>query len=438
MTRDDALHTYQWDAEGRMVSIDNGSTARYVYNALGQRVEKQLGSAYTEMVYDAFGSMTGTNNRSSWLAYFAPSGGVKYQDNKTYFLHGNLLGSTSFVTDEAATPIQKTIYYPYGQLWASAGTTKDSRFASMDPRDDTETGNDPTLFRMYNSRFYRWMSPDPLAGDITDPQSLNRYAYVSNNPATLTDPLGLCGEPGGLACDPPPIQTPASEGSRWYACMSASPWCPNGLYDTSPFAVDPSDPCSTWMQTNASCQQMPGLYNNGQPIYNGGGGFDSPWPIDTGYGPIQPLPPGQLLGLLLPEAPEECEFGACGGPTWNPFVSDVSVVNGNFTMYATVWELMELPLNLAALRNAGRIAAPVASPAAPLVWYGGSAAVAASGASLSLALEGLEIWAMAHPDQWVWIIRFGGAALNGGPLTSWPAVLGQLGRKGWNWWWNWW
>jgi hypothetical protein len=37
------------------------------------------------------------------------------------------------------------------------------------------------------------MSPDPLGGDITNPQSLNRYAYVMNNPTTLTDPLGLQG-----------------------------------------------------------------------------------------------------------------------------------------------------------------------------------------------------------------------------------------------------
>ncbi len=35
------------------------------------------------------------------------------------------------------------------------------------------------------------MTPDPIAGSIADPQSLNRYAYVRNDPANLVDPLGM-------------------------------------------------------------------------------------------------------------------------------------------------------------------------------------------------------------------------------------------------------
>ncbi len=35
------------------------------------------------------------------------------------------------------------------------------------------------------------MTADPLGGNVTDPQSLNRYAYATNRPATLVDPSGM-------------------------------------------------------------------------------------------------------------------------------------------------------------------------------------------------------------------------------------------------------
>ncbi len=38
-------------------------------------------------------------------------------------------------------------------------------------------------------------SPDPLAGRLPSPQSLNRYAYVLNDPVNLIDPLGLDDDP---------------------------------------------------------------------------------------------------------------------------------------------------------------------------------------------------------------------------------------------------
>jgi len=112
-----------------------------------------------------------------------------WQGNTNYFVHPNALGSNFFLTNYASSTTEKVLFYPWGQRWATAGTLTDERFASMQQR-DAETGNDPTLFRMYESRLYRWLSPDPVAGDVFDPQSLNRYAYVLNNPTTLTDPSG--------------------------------------------------------------------------------------------------------------------------------------------------------------------------------------------------------------------------------------------------------
>src|SRR5579871_3881830 len=52
----------------------------------------------------------------------------------------------------------------------------------------------PTWFRQYSPLQGRWITPDPAdlaAVDLTNPQSLNRYAYVGNNPTTFIDPTGL-------------------------------------------------------------------------------------------------------------------------------------------------------------------------------------------------------------------------------------------------------
>lgn len=63
-------------------------------------------------------------------------------------------------------------------------------FASLQLYDTSTDGYVPP-FRYYVPEKGRWLTPDPLAGDITNPQSLNRYAYVMNNPTNFVDPLGL-------------------------------------------------------------------------------------------------------------------------------------------------------------------------------------------------------------------------------------------------------
>ena len=60
------------------------------------------------------------------------------------------------------------------------------------------------LFREQTPVQGRWLSPDPAglaAADPANPQSWNRYAYVTNNPLVRTDPLGSEGEDDG-GCEP--------------------------------------------------------------------------------------------------------------------------------------------------------------------------------------------------------------------------------------------
>ena len=62
---------------------------------------------------------------------------------------------------------------------------------------DAETGNDYFGARYFNSGMGRWLSPDWSAkvapvpyAKLDDPQTLNLYAYVGNNPMTRFDPDG--------------------------------------------------------------------------------------------------------------------------------------------------------------------------------------------------------------------------------------------------------
>lgn len=62
---------------------------------------------------------------------------------------------------------------------------------------DTETDLDFAEARMHNFSLGRFTSPDLFAGKRSSPQTLNRYAYVRNNPLNLIDPSGLCGTTAG-------------------------------------------------------------------------------------------------------------------------------------------------------------------------------------------------------------------------------------------------
>jgi len=64
---------------------------------------------------------------------------------------------------------------------------------------DTESGNDYMFARYYNSATGRFLSPDWSAkvqpvpyAKLGDPQSLNLYSYVRNNPLSRNDPDGHC------------------------------------------------------------------------------------------------------------------------------------------------------------------------------------------------------------------------------------------------------
>ena len=122
---------------------------------------------------------------------------------ETQYYHYDGRGSMVMQMNEAGQNEIEQLDYPWGQSWESyiLGQQGYGDFASME-EGGASGGLDLTPNRAYGSTQGRWLSPDPMGGDLTNPQSLNRYAYVLNNPMSLVDPEGL--GPNGPDCSEHP------------------------------------------------------------------------------------------------------------------------------------------------------------------------------------------------------------------------------------------
>jgi RHS repeat-associated protein len=201
----DTFHSYTYDADGNLLTVDGGSTAQYVYDALNHRVKTQDASGTNEYLYDLAGRRI-----STWVASsnFGSEGRIYWgnqqlafrsSDGTTYFDHQDWTATERVRTNYAGSTAALYASFAFGDrsyafdiLNPSSGYNQDNAFyAGLDY--DSGSGTDHAMFREYTPLQGRWMSPDPDSGsyDQNNPQSFNRYSYVMNNPVGMTDPSGL-------------------------------------------------------------------------------------------------------------------------------------------------------------------------------------------------------------------------------------------------------
>jgi RHS repeat-associated protein len=209
----DNTHGYVYDAENRLTCVlgtDGTCTSYnatlYLYDVEGQRVGKQQANTLEDYVYDSQGHISSVHDGlTNLLRTEFYSGGRHVATNSSaglYWNHADWLGTERVRTNSSGTAVETCTDTPYGMNLGCITTQGDlSPMHFTGKQHDPESGLDNFGARYYGSSnaLGRFMSPDWSAkaepvpyAKLDNPQSLNLYAYVLNNPLRNVDRDGHC------------------------------------------------------------------------------------------------------------------------------------------------------------------------------------------------------------------------------------------------------
>jgi RHS repeat-associated protein len=186
-----------FDAENRLTSVlpTPGSVATsFKYDGDGNLVAKLFGNVTTYYVGGVY-EVEVTNTTVTKQTWYYPVGGamriIDGTGNNVYYLLKDHLGSGSVLLDSSGelTPNGEQRYYPFGESRiANADVKTDQLFTGQ--RQVANIGLYHYGARMYDPYLNHWIQPDTIVPEPGNPQTLNRYAFVNNNPVNATDPTG--------------------------------------------------------------------------------------------------------------------------------------------------------------------------------------------------------------------------------------------------------
>ncbi|MGO9270721.1 MAG: RHS repeat-associated core domain-containing protein [Terriglobia bacterium] len=209
----DNAHCYTYDGENRLSSVAPltsppppqlpvcGTMAMsYVYDPDGKRVARMSSGAVVEQdYYDAAGHEVAETNVSGTLLRAEIYAGARHlatwSSNATYFNHADWLGTERARSNSLGTVCETITSLPFGDGLSTSGNCGDPSPDHFTGKErDSESGLDMFGARYYGSSLGRFMTPDWAAKPTAvpyamfgNPQSLNLYSYVNNNPTTTRD-----------------------------------------------------------------------------------------------------------------------------------------------------------------------------------------------------------------------------------------------------------
>jgi RHS repeat-associated protein len=186
----------EYDSLNQMIRIRKGSTSispiieNYTYDPFGQRIKIEKNDSANTKIYTPFKEFMRIVNKSGTydFTYIYQNDILVSRinpDGSKYFYYPDNLGSTSLITDNAGNSVENNFYGPFGEI-ISGGKTDYKLY--------TGQFKDSVCQYYYGARYYNpclgsFTQPDQVTS-VYNPQSLNHFSYVLNNPYVYIDKNG--------------------------------------------------------------------------------------------------------------------------------------------------------------------------------------------------------------------------------------------------------
>jgi RHS repeat-associated protein len=179
-----------WDADNRLVAIQGVDSATFAYDHAGVRVRKVTTAGTTSYPFPGYEVDPG-GVATTYLRLGDEILAARKSSGERFFYHTDHLGGVHVVTDLSGARVQLVEYSPWGEVARAEGTVEPRKRFTSKELEDPDLGLLDYGGRYYSALLGRFISPDPIRQDAGDPQALNPYAYVRNNPVNLIDPSGF-------------------------------------------------------------------------------------------------------------------------------------------------------------------------------------------------------------------------------------------------------
>ncbi len=164
---------YRFDAEGNLIRVElpSGKAIAYGYGPFGERLWREEDGKRRHYLYDGDDVLVELSESFEALQSYLYAGVdqpllVTARGGPAHFVHQDDLGSTLALTDASGKPSGRYAFDAFGNVLSQTGTA-----AALPPRYagrplDPATGLYDLRARYYDPKVGRFISPDPMLGDI--------------------------------------------------------------------------------------------------------------------------------------------------------------------------------------------------------------------------------------------------------------------------------